>query len=87
MINLRSPSVDNSDDGIVIKLDNDDTDIGSTHSTGTFGNDGVSRHSSIGSRTDSSRKSSRARTQESTDKPYLGAQRRYPGRTGIRRAF
>ncbi|CAG9538061.1 unnamed protein product, partial [Cercopithifilaria johnstoni] len=93
MIDLESPSVDSSDDGIVITLESDDTDSspptatsGRPLTTG-YGDDGTwaqnSQDSSISRRIDSSRRSSSsAHIQQSTKRPYLGAQRRYPGRTG-----
>uniref|UniRef100_A0A0R3RGJ9 ShKT domain-containing protein n=1 Tax=Elaeophora elaphi TaxID=1147741 RepID=A0A0R3RGJ9_9BILA len=96
IIDLKSPSVDSLDDGSVITLDSDNTGRSSVRSTATSGQrpsttgsgDGISaqnsQRSSISSRTDSSRKSSLSTHLQlpTTNKPYLGAQRRYPGRTG-----
>lgn len=95
MIDLKSPSVDNLDEGSIVSLDTDDIGSSSIRTKTTTGRHSISgtdggistqhsRHSSISSRTDSSRKSSSssAHTQQPTNQPYLGLQRRYPGRTG-----
>ncbi|KAL3990599.1 ShK domain-like family protein [Acanthocheilonema viteae] len=94
IIELKSPSVNIPDDDNVITLDSDigSSSVQSTAISGhrlTSGNsDGIltqnSQRSSISSRTDLSRKSSSssAHIQQPTNKPYLGEQKRYPGRTG-----
>ncbi|OZC09301.1 shTK domain protein [Onchocerca flexuosa] len=89
----ESSSVDNLDRGDVITLDDDNDDAGTTQSTTTFGRHSPSRggtptqgsrHSSIGSRTDSLRRPSSSSTfiQMPTNKPFSGIHGRYPGRTG-----
>ncbi|EJD74931.1 hypothetical protein LOAG_17826 [Loa loa] len=95
IIDLKPPTVDSSDKGSVITLDDDNIGSSSIRSTATTrhrwdsGIDIVtstqkSRHSSISSRTDSIRKpsSATAHIQQPTYKPSLGDLRRYPGRTG-----
>uniref|UniRef100_A0A915PI69 ShKT domain-containing protein n=1 Tax=Setaria digitata TaxID=48799 RepID=A0A915PI69_9BILA len=96
LIDLESPSADISDDSSVITLSGDIgiVDTTSRPSTVLSGRQSSSRSSvgtptyvpqrpSIGSRTDSSRRpSSSMQVESSTNKPYLGARVRYPGRTG-----
>ncbi|MCP9265143.1 hypothetical protein DINM_020363 [Dirofilaria immitis] len=88
-VDLEPPLVDSLDKGNIITLDDDVT----TRSTATFDRHSTSgigtptqssRHLSVGSRTDSSRKPSLStHIQQPTRRPFQGVLGRYPGRTGL----